>query len=223
MFDRHDSKHAAIHLLMPHRIKIPYRTILKSLNCDGVRGLLLLVIMILLWGIALAGPDWTMALRYERTAIGQGEWWRFISAHGVHLGVYHLLLDSAGLLLLWALYAGELAPSLWLWVLTSATAAIDAGLWWGEPQIQWYVGISGVLHGVWAAGALAMGVRGDRSGWLMLVILASKLALEHRAGVSLLDLTMPVVTNAHLYGALGGASAVALAAILRVAFFRRVA
>ena len=191
------------------------RTLLASLNCDGRMGATLLGCLAIPWALYAGGPHLTEALRYQRAAIGQGEWWRLVTAHWVHLGALHLVFDSAGLLLLWALYARALGPRHWLLVLLCATAAIDAGLWWGEPQLQWYVGLSGLLHGAWAAGALAVALRRDRLGWLMLAILALKLSLEQRAGASLLLGAMPVVTAAHAYGALGGLTAVAALALAR--------
>lgn len=186
------------------------RTVLASLNCDGRLGVALVAALILLWTLAAGGDSLTQALRYDRVAIDHGEWWRLATAHWVHLGLRHLILDSAGLVLLWVLYARELTPGAWLWVGVWATAAIDLGLWWGEPEIQWYLGISGLLHAGWAAGAAVLTLRRAPFGILMLAILTLKLALEQRHGVSLIDATLPVVTAAHLYGALGGVMAVSL-------------
>lgn len=190
----------------------PRSSLLASLNCDGSWGLALLGCLLLLAALACGGPALTVALRYERAALAHGEWWRLATGHWVHLGVRHLLADAAGLVLLWMLYARALSPRAWLLVLACSTAAIDAGLWWGEPSLQWYVGISGLLHGAWAAGAAAGALRRDRQGWIMLALLAIKLVLEQRSGASLLVSGFPVVTMAHFYGALGGlASVVALA------------
>ncbi len=191
------------------------RTLLASLNCDGPLGLALLAALALPWLLLAGGPHWTAALRYDRVALHGGEWWRWVSAHWVHLGVRHLALDSAGLALLWALYARALRPWDWLLVVTGAVAAIDAGLWWAQPQVQWYVGLSGLLHGVWAAGAVAEGVRRGGWAWLMPVALALKLVFEQRAGASLLAPEFPVVTIAHLYGALGGLGVYAALALAR--------
>ena len=190
-------------------------SLLASLSCDGKLGAALLAGLALLVVLSCGGPEWTLALRYERVAIAHGEWWRLLSGHWVHLGALHLLADAAGLVLLWALYARELSPGAWVWVLACVTAAIDAGLWWGEPGVQWYVGISGLLHGAWAAGAAAAARRGQRQGWIMLAALAAKLAFEQRAGASLLMAGLPVVTMAHVYGAIGGVLAVAALALVR--------
>ena len=191
------------------------KTILASLNCDGPMGVALLACLALLGMLHLGGPAVTAALRFDRVAIGQGEWWRLLSAHWVHLGAWHLLANCAGLCLLWVLYARELRPAHWLLVAGGATAAIDAGLWWLDSTLQWYVGLSGLLHGAWAAGALRQALRPVRLGWVMVVLLALKLLLEQRSGASLVVTGLPVVTVAHLYGALGGLAALAALALAR--------
>ncbi len=193
----------------------PDPALLRSLNCDGRYGLTLLALLGFLGLLAAGGAGWADSLRYERAAIRAGEWWRLLSAHGVHLGARHLLLDSAGLVLLWVLYARELRPLNWLLALVGATAVIDAGLWWGEPQLQWYVGISALLHAGWAAGAAAGAMRGQRAGWIMLAILGIKLGVELYAGGSVVTQAFAVVTAAHRYGALGGLLAVAALALWR--------
>jgi rhomboid family GlyGly-CTERM serine protease len=181
----------------------------KSLNCDGAYGWALLLVLAVLLLAAAGGTPWLLALRFERGAVQRGEWWRLLSAHGVHLGVRHLLLDGAALILLWALYARALGPKSWLLVLLGSMVAIDAGLWWLAPRLQWYLGISGLLHGVWAAGAVTSAWRRDITGWLLMIALAGKLAWEQLAGASLVVASFPVVVDAHLYGALGALLALA--------------
>src|SRR4051812_39588823 len=169
------------------------QSVLASLNCDGPAGRALLAALALPWLLFAGGPAWTSALRYERLAVHGREWWRVLSAHWVHLSATHLLLDSAGLGMLWVLYARELRPRHWLLVLLGATAAIDAGLWWAQPQVQWYLGLSGLLHGAWAAGAATEGARRKGWAWLMLAVLALKLLFEQHSGASLMSPALPVV------------------------------
>ena len=100
-------------------------------------------------------------------------------------------------------------------MLVGATGAIDAGLWWGEPQLQWYLGLSGLLHAFWSAGAGGAALRRNVLGYLMLAILAAKLAVEHYSGSSVVTESFPVATVSHLYGAVGGLVVVAALALRR--------
>ena len=85
----------------------------------------------------------------------QGEVWRLVSAHLVHADVAHLAWNLAGAALVWWLFAGEFTRRGWCLVMLASTAAIDLGFILFEPQIEWYVGFSGVLHGCMAAGLVA--------------------------------------------------------------------
>ena len=185
---------------------------LSSLNCDGRRGLALLGAALLLLLPTLAGNGGQAWLRYERGALAQGQWWRLLTAHLVHLDLRHALLNAAGLALVWVLFARAYSPKAWLAILLGAAAAIDAGLWLGDSTVQWYVGSSGVLHGAMAAGALAHIRRGERDGWVLAALLAVKLLYEQTHGALPFSGKDPVVVDAHLYGVLGGA---AVAAFLR--------
>ncbi|HEX8784094.1 MAG TPA: hypothetical protein VF764_12020, partial [Steroidobacteraceae bacterium] len=75
---------------------------LRSLNFDGRRGVALLLACLLLLLPAVAGEGGRALLRYERSALADGEWWRLLSAHVVHLDLRHALLNVVGLALVWA-------------------------------------------------------------------------------------------------------------------------
>jgi rhomboid family GlyGly-CTERM serine protease len=109
---------------------------------------------------------------------------------------------------MWALFIRDYRPRQWFLILIAATAAIDAGLWFRDTDVIWYVGASGVLHGVMAAGILAQLRRGERSGMILAVFLAVKLGYEQFAGaLPFAGSAVVVVVNAHLYGVLGGLAA----------------
>jgi rhomboid family GlyGly-CTERM serine protease len=122
----------------------------------------------------------------------------------VHLNLTHALLNCAGLVLLWMLFAREYTPRRWAWILLASTLAIDAGLWFLRPLIDWYVGASGVLHGALAAGALAMYRRRDGTGAAVLLFLIVKLAYEQHSGASLFASDLPLLPDAHVFGVFGG-------------------
>ena len=183
--------------------------VLRSLNCDGRRGVTLLLICLLLLLLTFAGDAGRTLLRYERDALVAGEWWRLLSAHLIHLDLRHALLNVLGLALVWALFARDYSPKAWLAILLGSIAAIDAGLWLRDSTVQWYVGSSGALHGALAAGALAHVRRGERDGWLLVGLLATKLLYEQTVGALPFSGSDPVVVDAHLYGVAGGAAVAA--------------
>jgi rhomboid family GlyGly-CTERM serine protease len=153
----------------------------------------------------LTGEWGRAALRYERHAIAAGEWWRLVTAHLVHLDLEHAVLNALGLVLMWSLFARDFGPRQWLAIVIATFAVIDAGLWFRDPQIDWYVGASGALHGVMAAGTYAHVRRGDLDGWILAIFIVVKLIYEQWHGqLPFNESGVPVVVNAHLYGALGG-------------------
>lgn len=161
--------------------------------------------------IAAGGNAASLQLRYERALILDGEWWRLITGHLVHLGWSHLLLNLAGLALIWGLFQRQLGTLAWWWVWLASTLAVSAGLFFFDTDLGWYVGLSGVLHGLIVAGLL-MSLRQDHwwGDWVLLAIVIAKLISEQLYG-SLPGTTEmaggDVIVDAHLYGAVGGAIA----------------
>ena len=158
----------------------------------------------------LGAPVWT-TLRYERAAVCAGQVWRLATAHLTHVDTVHLAWNLAGLALVAWLFAREFGVREWILILTASTIAVDLGFLVFEPQLEWYVGFSGVLHGLMAAGLCAWLLR-SRDGLTMLVagLFALKLGWEHFAGAlpfTASTLTVPVIHTAHTYGAVGGAAA----------------
>lgn len=152
--------------------------------------------------------DLAGALRYERAAIAGGEWWRLLTAHLVHLDSWHAILNAAAFAVLWLLFKREYTLRQWLLIVIASIAAIDVGLWMLDPQVEWYVGASGALHGIAAAGAISRMRQGRREGWVLAALLIVKLGYEQIRGALPFTQGMPVIVDAHLYGAIGGVLAV---------------
>jgi rhomboid family GlyGly-CTERM serine protease len=169
-----------------------------------VPGSIVLVALALLPG-GDAGREW---LRFERTGIAAGEAWRLLTGHLVHLGVSHTLLNLAGLVLVWVLVGRAFSTRQWLWIMAGSVAAIDLGLWFGSPSLEWYVGLSGLLHGMLAAGIVAGLAARSGEAVVLAVVVAGKLAWEQFAGPlpgSEATSGGAVIVDAHLYGVIGGA------------------
>jgi rhomboid family GlyGly-CTERM serine protease len=190
--------------------------VLRLLNCDATYGRSLLAVCALLVLLTLTGDAGRALLRYDRAALASGELWRLVTAHLVHLDLHHALLNCLGLVLMWILFARDYLPRQWLVVVLGSITAIDAGLALWDSTLRWYVGSSGALHGVMAAGTLAHLRRRERDGWLLAAFLAGKLVWEQGVGALPLSGSDPVVVDAHLFGAAGGLAAAAFLKAVRV-------
>jgi rhomboid family GlyGly-CTERM serine protease len=195
---------------VPESARRPVPTSVSAIGGGWLVGLLA-ALLVLLW---LTGDSGRELLRYERTAVLNGQYWRLLTGHFVHGSTQHLLLNGVGLGLIAALFPREYSVRAWLLILASSIVTIDLGFVFLEPQLQWYVGLSGVLHGALAAGALGWWRHESKPLALGLTaVLIGKLAWEQWHGALPLSGDMPVVVDAHLYGAIGGALAGAWLAV----------
>jgi rhomboid family GlyGly-CTERM serine protease len=156
--------------------------------------------------------------RYDRGGLESGEAWRLLTGHLVHLGWGHLWPNLVALGLIGSLFEEVLPPLEWLGAAALAALAIDAGLYFLDPQVDWYVGLSGVLHGLVACGALLLLGRGNWIGFVLAIGVATKLVWEQYMGpIPFTEASAggPVIVAAHLYGSAGGTAAAACIAILR--------
>ena len=165
-----------------------------------------------------AATSWRELGRYQRDAIENGEYWRLVSGHLVHLGLGHLWPNLVALVIIGALFEDVFDNADWWRASLASAAAIDLGLYRFDPNVLWYVGLSGVLHGFVAAGALALLLRRQTLGAVLAIGLGAKLAFEQIVGpvpFTAASVGGPVVVAAHLYGAVGGALAEAAARVVR--------
>jgi rhomboid family GlyGly-CTERM serine protease len=166
--------------------------------------------------LGLAGDTARDMLAFDRPAITAGEAWRLVSAHFVHLGLSHLLYNLTGLWLVWYLVSSALAVRDWMLVWILSIIAVSLGLWFFEPQLEWYVGLSGVIHGLLAAGVLCELGKHRLESWVLAIVLVGKIAWEQIVGPLPGSETASggqVIVSAHFYGAIGGALAAAVIAI----------
>ena len=176
------------------------------------------VIILLSVLVMVGGSTASEWLRYDRVWIGQGELWRLVSGHVTHLGWSHLALNSIGLLLVWFLVGGAQEIQDWILVIAISIAAIDIGFWLLSPELVWYVGMSGLLHGILAAGLIPRMRQMQPETAVLLALLVAKITWEQLSGPlpgSESTSGGPVVVDAHLYGAIGGVLGAA-AVIIRV-------
>ncbi len=174
--------------------------IAAALQWDRGRWFWLLLILLLLYIVLGLGDSVGALLRYDRAAIAAGGWWRLLTAHAVHLDLHHLILNSFGLILVWALFADDFDVAEWCGIVLGGALTISCGLWWFSAGVSWYVGASGVLHAAMAAGAVKHLLMRAWDRWILVLGLAAKLIWEQWRGHAV----PMIVVDAHLYGALSG-------------------
>lgn len=143
-------------------------------------------------------------LQYDRLALARGEWWRLVTGHLVHLSAGHLAMNIAGFAALALLYRSLAARRCWLVLALAVSLSISAQLYWFSPTVQWYVGLSGVLHGLWAAAAVWLWPLSRAESLGAGLLLFAKLAVELRFGPLSGGEDFRVVTEAHRAGAAAG-------------------
>jgi rhomboid family GlyGly-CTERM serine protease len=160
--------------------------------------------------VAILGDAGRAWLSYDRQEIAAGEFWRLLSGHFVHLGATHLIWDAAGFLLIWYLVGQSFSRIQWIFVLLVTILGIDLGFWFLEPSLSWYVGLSGLVHGLLAAGIVGSLKFGRIDMWILGAALIAKLIYEALVGPlpgSEESSGGAVIVIAHVYGAIAGAIA----------------
>ncbi len=166
------------------------------------------VFLIVISGVfELFGDSGRAWLQYDRVAILDAELWRLLSGQLVHLGLSHYVLNAIALVLVWVAVGEYFTSRQWLILTAVSIAGIDAGLWLFNPELVWYVGMSGFLHGLLAAGIVKGFQFLPREAVLGGMVVLVKIVYEQMLG------PMPgseqsaggnVVVDSHLYGALAG-------------------
>ena len=190
--------------------RLPQLLQLAQLGARAWRAPLSLALVLI--AVQLLGARAWETLAYDRAAIlAGGEYARLVTAHFFHYDLAHLAWNLVGLALVAALFAREFDLRGWIAILFASTVAVDLGFLVFEPQLAWYVGFSGVLHGLMAAGLCAWLWRTpDAITALVAGLFAFKLGWEHLVGplpFTASTLAVPVIHQAHTYGAVGGTAA----------------
>jgi rhomboid family GlyGly-CTERM serine protease len=158
-------------------------------------------------------PEAPILLRFDRSAIADGQIWRLLTANFVHLGWSHLAFNGAGLLAVGWLFAEDGTAGEWAFILVFSGIAASLGMYFWTPEVSFCVGLSGALHGLFSAGCLIWIREGVGVGFGLLLALVIKLTYEQTAGSMPFSEGLvggPVVTDAHLWGAIAGIIAISI-------------
>lgn len=162
--------------------------------------------LVLLLGIS---PDsWVQALSLTQQGVASGEWWRLVTSQVVHLSMNHALLNAAGFLIVSVAFRQDVTARREMGVLLVSMVGVGLGIYLFNPEIGWYVGLSGAIYGV-LVHHLMVGARRTpviASGFLVFVL--GKVIYEQFLAGPDRDIEQfiggAVAEDAHLYGVIVG-------------------
>ncbi len=181
--------------------------LLKNLPLKKQHSLLVVIIALLAILAFMFRAEVDNIFVYQHQLISQGELWRAFTGHFLHTNGIHLLLNLAALILLWALHGNFYTLKNYSLLFITSALICSTGLFYLSPEISQYVGLSGVLHGIFIFGALMDIRHKDKTGYLLFIGVWLKIAHEQFYGASeqvstLIDANVAI--DAHLWGAVGG-------------------
>jgi rhomboid family GlyGly-CTERM serine protease len=152
-------------------------------------------------------------LVYDRTAVVQGEFWRIWTGHLVHFGWPHFIADAGLFLILGRLLEREHPVASYV-SLVGMPLAIAVAMYWGDPDMVRYGGLSAVNFGL----LVFLALQGWQKNWidwfwpLVISIYVLEVVVEersrHGSGGGMIQFNDPsirVATMAHVGGAVFGA------------------
>jgi rhomboid family GlyGly-CTERM serine protease len=187
------------------RIEVPIK------NRISVQWVHVLWLFLFITCFTLQSLDLVGSFQFDRHQIEKGNYLSLLTGHLVHLNWKHWGLNMAGLVIVaifFSLYGSLLD---WLFVLVFSALCVSFCLYWWHPEVIWYVGLSGVLHGLFVYGAIREIRFYPYSGYVLLLLLTGKLFWEYMNGALPGSEEMTggrVIVEAHLYGAIAGLAAV---------------
>lgn len=152
-----------------------------------------------------------------------GEPWRLLTGHWVHAGWEHLLLNLVNLVLLRLAFRQWPGSGQLYGFMLYAAVLIGIGLWL-TTSLKFYVGFSGILHGLliyllllhWNQYRVVFG--------LAIIVVVGKVISEQLYGANPLStavIGLSIATEAHVFGVISGFSFWLFAAVYNGVLYRR--
>jgi rhomboid family GlyGly-CTERM serine protease len=167
-----------------------------------------LLVLVVILTTASFGDALTQVLSLKRDMINQGEWWRIITGQFVHLTTNHTLLNATGYIILCFGFRKEVTATEEMITLFIASIGVGLGIYWLNPEMAWYAGLSGAIYGLLVSNSIIGIKKTPYLSAFFLFFVITKLiyeqffALPDRAAASLIG--GEVAIDSHLYGAIVG-------------------
>lgn len=170
--------------------------------------LLSVALSILVIIFSVFGTSVELLLEFNRTKIIEGEYWRVFTGNFVHYGFAHLAMNLAAFLLLGFSLLREISLKIYIPLLITSALAVGVGTLLWNPELFFYRGLSGLIHGLIVAGLLLNSFRNRWLSYVFVALVFAKIVREHLPGFqeTQLQALLPVMVavDSHLYGAVAG-------------------
>ncbi|MDX1303706.1 rhombosortase [Photobacterium sp.] len=144
-------------------------------------------------------------IAWDRETIAHGEIWRILTGNLTHTNWPHMVMNSLALIVITFIFRAHFCAKHYTVLILLISLVIGIGLF--ATDIQWYAGLSGVLHGLFAWGAVRDLRTQTKGGWLLLAGLTFKIGWEQYYGGAASSAALigaRVAIEAHLIGAVTG-------------------
>ena len=154
-------------------------------------------------------------LVYTRTALADGDLWRLISCHWVHLNTDHLLWSAMTFFVLGS-FCEIMDRTKYIITTGISVILIPLAIWFGMPHLEVYGGLSGLDCSFYSL-LIVLVIKREWSGqnwiWIifytiMLVLLPAKIIYEMASGLTIfvnnIHINMVPVPLSHLVGGVVG-------------------
>lgn len=147
-------------------------------------------------------------LVFHRSHIEHGQLWRIVSGNLTHSNYPHLFLNLASLWIYGFLFIDSVKIKSFIYSILFLSVFVGGCLYFFNPDLFKYYGVSGVLYGLYISGATSTILKKDYfTGFSILLVVAGKIIWDVFNGGSASSaelIGIPVATDAHFYGLAGG-------------------
>ncbi|MCB1669435.1 MAG: rhombosortase [Porticoccaceae bacterium] len=151
--------------------------------------------------------NYTLALEFDRKLIFSGEIWRIWTAHFVHSNNNHFALNAIAGVITYSFFYKSINIKVLLIQWGVLSMLISLALLMVYPNIQWYNGLSGLLHAFVAYSATEKALQKKPLFLTILVILCGKVLYEMvrtQLGYRNMLGEIAIIFEAHVCGVLVG-------------------
>jgi rhomboid family GlyGly-CTERM serine protease len=166
------------------------------------------IITILVLALSLLDKTYFDLLTTSPRIMSHHEYWRWLTCNFVHFGWAHSIIDILGFLLVSLALFYQVSVKKFLGLLLFCSLAVGIFISILSPEVLYYAGLSGAIHGLFIAGCF---YARDFPVWkraIVFIITTGKIIQEQLPGYDTNPLhnLMPVAVaiDAHLIGAIAG-------------------